>query len=612
MPDDWRERYRSWLHPDSYAHPNSPAGGSGTGFSRTPGFTGYSWSPLPDPNSPAGRLIHLQTEIWALEQQERDEIARHVEELETSLANQSDKLRESIPDAYLRTLYDRQVGRTKGTYGFAKSLIGTGVDAALLLQKLTSPVGCFDPDLQRKIGQAYSFGLAISKSYAVWEFGTLHEKKQLLQHVATLAGRVFEEARNSIQRQWAEAKRTGKQEELIEKWKTRILLEVGALFVGAGELKAAGSAAEGMGATSDASRTVRASEDVIEASKAAKQTTLGKIAEDVELPKRPEEAIPRGCFVRGTEIMTPDGLAPIESLTPQRSVLCLDPRGGDIAVRRILRVFTLSAPVVFDIKTADVVITCTPGHPFWVPDCGWLEAKDLNIGTKLTTKFRDHVAVDSISRRTGSYTVFNIEVGELQTFLVSAIGVLVHNKSMPRKPLAERIQIAIDRTENLPPKDPRRKELLDKLWGLKAEEEVAAPTIREYELEGRYSDLDTKLLDLEEETAHPPINADSQMLGARGTKVTSVTIDKDVGDGIRVDVENPNPGQRPGQIQLQRGSGKGKDTLLYDPTTGEIYRPDNVRPSDANKITNGELEEIVQSPKFEAAIGKAKRILGVE
>src|ERR1017187_2326153 len=146
LSDDWREGWRSWLHPDSYAHPNSPAGGPGTGFSRTPGFTRYSWSPLPDPNSPAGRFIHLQTEIWALEQQEWNEIARHVEELETSLATQSDKLRESIPDAYLRTLYDRQVGRTKGKYGFAKSLIGTGVDAALLLQKLTSPVGCFDPD----------------------------------------------------------------------------------------------------------------------------------------------------------------------------------------------------------------------------------------------------------------------------------------------------------------------------------------------------------------------------------------------------------------------------------------------------------------------------------
>lgn len=266
MRDDWRERWRGWLDRDSFAHPNSPAGGSGTGFSRPPGSIGYSWSPLPDPNSPAGRLIHWQTEIWELERRERDEIARHVEELESSLAKESDKLRESIPNDYLRTLYDRQVGRTKGTYGFAKSLIGTGVDAALLLQKLTSPVGWLDLDLHRKLQQGYSFGLAVGKSYVVWEFGTLQEKKRLLEHVGALAGRVYEEAKKSIQQQWAEAKRTGKQEELIEKWKTRILLEVGTLFVGAGELKAAGSAAEGFEITSDASRTAGVGDDILRGS----------------------------------------------------------------------------------------------------------------------------------------------------------------------------------------------------------------------------------------------------------------------------------------------------------------------------------------------------------
>jgi hypothetical protein len=102
-------------------------------------------------------LIHWQTKISGLEQRGRDEIARHVEELESSLARQSDKLRESIPNDYLRTLYDRQVGGTKGTYGFAKSLIGTGVDAVPPLEKLASPVGWFDPELHRKTQQGYSF-----------------------------------------------------------------------------------------------------------------------------------------------------------------------------------------------------------------------------------------------------------------------------------------------------------------------------------------------------------------------------------------------------------------------------------------------------------------------
>ena len=58
------------------------------------------------------------------------------------------------------------------------------------------------------------------------------------------------------------AKRTGKQEELIEKWKTRLLLEVGTALVRAIELRAAGSAAEGFKVASDVNRTVEVGEDI--------------------------------------------------------------------------------------------------------------------------------------------------------------------------------------------------------------------------------------------------------------------------------------------------------------------------------------------------------------
>jgi len=63
MRDDWREQFRSWLHSDSFAHPNSRAGGSGTGFSRRPGFSSYSWSRLPHPDSPAGRYVDWEREL---------------------------------------------------------------------------------------------------------------------------------------------------------------------------------------------------------------------------------------------------------------------------------------------------------------------------------------------------------------------------------------------------------------------------------------------------------------------------------------------------------------------------------------------------------------------
>ena len=256
MPDDWRERWRSWLNPDSFAHPNSPSGGSGTGFSRPPGSIGYSRSPIPDPASPAGRFIHWQTELWEVEQRERGEIACHVEELERSLAKQLDKLRDSIPNDSTRAAYDHQVGRS-----LVKSLVGTSFDAALLLQNLTSPIGWFDPELHRKLQEENPHTLAAGRPHAVWRFGTLAEKKEALRNIRAVVERMYEEASKSIQRQWSEAKRAGKQEELIEKWKAKILL---APVARTRALEDAGSASRELETTKDRERVARASVNVIQ------------------------------------------------------------------------------------------------------------------------------------------------------------------------------------------------------------------------------------------------------------------------------------------------------------------------------------------------------------
>jgi hypothetical protein len=63
MPDDWQDVFRSWSYPDRFAHPDSPAGGSGPGFSRVPRYSGSSWPRLPHPDSPAGRHLHWDSEL---------------------------------------------------------------------------------------------------------------------------------------------------------------------------------------------------------------------------------------------------------------------------------------------------------------------------------------------------------------------------------------------------------------------------------------------------------------------------------------------------------------------------------------------------------------------
>ena len=70
MADDdrWKDWFRSWSDPGRFAHPDSPAGGSGPGFSRPPGSLGLRdsgplLSSVPHPDSPAGRHFAWSTEL---------------------------------------------------------------------------------------------------------------------------------------------------------------------------------------------------------------------------------------------------------------------------------------------------------------------------------------------------------------------------------------------------------------------------------------------------------------------------------------------------------------------------------------------------------------------
>ena len=91
--------------------------------------------------------------------------------------------------------------------------------------------------------------------------------------------------------------------------------------------------------------------------------------------------------------------------------------------------------------------------------------------------------------------------------------------------------------------------------------------------------------------------AKGSMLGARGTKTASKTLWKGKGKE-RIDVENPNPGQRPGQVHYQDNN---NNKYLYDPKTNSF--------PDAPKSVNNMLKD----KKFKSAIDKAvSKYLGGE
>jgi hypothetical protein len=217
-------------------HPDSPAGrqfnwaSSPVPHPESASGQRFGWSALdlPHPSSPVAKQIG-----WG--NQKRDKLAVWVAELEDAVATASANLRNSIPDTSLRALYDRLMLRIKSTYVPASSLGTTSEDGAVLVEKLGRPVLWFDPDLQRNLQDTAGFVLAAGRIGQVWEFGTVKERKELLKNIEALLQRVYNTAADGIQQQWANAKRSGKQPELTQKWKTQLLREIKKLDTGSVE-----------------------------------------------------------------------------------------------------------------------------------------------------------------------------------------------------------------------------------------------------------------------------------------------------------------------------------------------------------------------------------------
>jgi hypothetical protein len=86
------------------------------------------------------------------------------------------------------------------------------------------------------------------------------------------------------------------------------------------------------------------------------------------------------------------------------------------------------------------------------------------------------------------------------------------------------------------------------------------------------------------------------MLGRNGAQFPSKTLWQE--GKARIDVENPNPGQRSGQIHYQEG-GKGATQYIYDPVT-KAFRG----------LSETKNSELLSRPEVQKAIEKALRFLG--
>jgi len=226
------------------------------------------------------------------------------------------------------------------------------------------------------------------------------------------------------------------------------------------------------------------------------------------------DAAPLGseCFVAGTLVATPGGPVAIESVRPGQEILTRDLDGGRVVSATVLGCMASAAQRVLELEVAGETIRCTGGHPFWVPGAGWSTASDLRPGTPLMTASGAAVEVAAIRRIAGGATVYNMEVGGLHTYLVSAAQILVHNKAMRwmltdrAASLRPRAQALLAEVQGLPANAPGRVDLLRDVQALQPDasdltgraEARGATEATLQPHEGRIADLEENLIRLEE------------------------------------------------------------------------------------------------------------------
>jgi hypothetical protein len=133
-------------------------------------------------------------------------------------------------------------------------------------------------------------------------------------------------------------------------------------------------------------------------------------------------------FFAGTEILTAERIKNIEDIQVGDLVLADDPNTeGEIEYKEVLDTFIRHTDKLVDLYIDGEVISTTGEHPFWTPDKGWVEAKDLTVGSLVQTEDGRVVDIDRVETRDGDFTVYNFSVEGFPTYFVSELGVLVHN-----------------------------------------------------------------------------------------------------------------------------------------------------------------------------------------
>ena len=135
------------------------------------------------------------------------------------------------------------------------------------------------------------------------------------------------------------------------------------------------------------------------------------------------------CFVEGTIIQTEDGQLPIEEIKPGDLVWAWNEETGEVALKPVIETYINECDELIHLSINEEIITCTPNHPFYVPQKGWTEAVHLRAGDILVLLNGEYVVLEKVQHELleAPVAVYNFQVEGYHTYYVGESGIRVHN-----------------------------------------------------------------------------------------------------------------------------------------------------------------------------------------
>ncbi len=137
-----------------------------------------------------------------------------------------------------------------------------------------------------------------------------------------------------------------------------------------------------------------------------------------------------GCgasFPQDTTIVTATGEKDVEDIEVGDEVWSYHEKTGELEIKVVSQTYTRLAEDIFALTLGDSVLETTAEHPLYVEGKGWVAAKSLVVGDKLSQRSGGATEVTQIQRKEGKVRVYNFSVEGNHNYFVGDGEWLAHN-----------------------------------------------------------------------------------------------------------------------------------------------------------------------------------------